>query len=346
MRRRHVTHFGVLEADTDGTSLRNVSGWSADPDPRQVIHNVASSQHHQARVARPAVRQGWLERGPGGSGRGDEPFVEVDWDTALDLVSAELRRVYRTHGSSGVYGGSYGWASAGRFDHSQSQIHRFLKTLGGFVSGVGDYSYGASGALLPHVLGSSPAAVMGEGTTWSVIREHTDLFVSFGGLSEKNTAVGPGGIAKHSTRTEVRRAREAGCHFIDITPIADDTFEEAGAEWIAPVPGSDVALMLAIAYVLDQDDLVDTSFLATHTVGYSRFIAYVRGETDAQPKSPEWAARLTGLSSKAILHLARRMAGSRTMINVTLSVQRQAHGEQPIWLGVTLAATSSALLLP
>lgn len=346
MRRRHVTHFGVLEGDTDGKSLRNVSGWDADPDPRKVIHNVASSQHHAARVARPAVRQGWLERGPGGSGRGDEPFVEVDWDTALDLVSAELRRVYQTHGSSGVYGDSYGWASAGRFHHSQSQIHRFLNTAGGFVSGVGDYSYGTSGALLPHVLGSSPATVMGDGTTWSVIREHTDLFVSFGGLSEKNTTVGPGGIAKHSTRDEVRRAREAGCHFIDITPIADDTFEEAGAEWIAPVPGSDAALMLALAYVLDQDDLVDTSFLTSHTVGYARFIAYVRGDSDAQPKSPEWAARLTSLPTETIVALARRMAGGRTMINVTWSMQRQIHGEQPIWLGVTLAAMLGQIGLP
>jgi len=131
VRRRHVTHFGVLEAETDGKALKDVSGWRADSDPRLIIQNVASSQHHPARIARPAVRQGWLERGPGGSGRGDEPFVEVDWDTALDLVSAELRRVYQTHGSSGVYGDSYGWASAGRFHHSQSQIHRFLNTLGG-----------------------------------------------------------------------------------------------------------------------------------------------------------------------------------------------------------------------
>lgn len=346
VRRRHVTHFGVLEGETDGKSLKDVSGWRGDSDPRLIIHNVASSQHHPARIAHPAVRQGWLERGPGGSGRGDEPFVEVAWDTALDLVSAELRRVYQTHGSSGVYGGSYGWASAGRFHHSQSQIHRFLNSLGGYVSAVGDYSYGTSGVLLPHVIGSSPAAVMGDGTTWSVIRAHTELFISFGGLSEKNTAVGPGGIGQHSTREEVRRAREAGCHFVDITPIRDDAFVEAESEWIAPLPGSDAALMLALAFVLDRDNLVDTSFLATHTVGYTRFAAYLRGGSDGQPKDPEWAARLTGLRPETIVDLAHRMARSRTMINVTWSTQRQIHGEQPIWLGVTLAAMLGQIGLP
>ncbi|MEB3371715.1 molybdopterin-dependent oxidoreductase [Saccharopolyspora mangrovi] len=340
-----MTHFGVLEAKSDGKSLSAVTGWHGDPDPRQIIHNVASSQHHPARIKLPAIRQGWLQRGPGGSGRGDEPFVEVSWDEALDLLSAELRRVYDTHGSSGVYGGSYGWSSAGRFHHGQSQLHRFLNCLGGYVSAVGDYSYGTSGALLPHVIGSV-TEIMADATTWSVIREHTELFISFGGLSEKNSAVGPGGIARHSTRSEVERAREAGCHFVDITPIRDDAFAESGTEWIAPRPGSDAALMLAIAYVLDAEGLADLDFLETHTVGYDRFIAYVRGSSDGQPKSPEWASEITEISTDTIVALARRMAGSRTMINVSWSMQRQDHGEQPVWLGVTLAAMLGQIGLP
>jgi biotin/methionine sulfoxide reductase len=48
-----------------------------------------------------------------------------------------------------------GWASAGRFHHSQSRVHRFLNTLGGYVRAVGDYSYGTSRELLPYVIGSA-----------------------------------------------------------------------------------------------------------------------------------------------------------------------------------------------
>jgi biotin/methionine sulfoxide reductase len=346
MRSRHLTHFGVLEAESDGKSLRAVTGWGGDPDPRNVIHNVASSQHHPCRVLRPAVRQGWLERGPGGAGRGDEPFVEISWDEAIDLVSSELRRVYATHGSSGVYGGSYGWSSAGRFHHGQSQLHRFLNCLGGYVASVGDYSFGTSGVLLPHVLGESPDGLMAKATTWDVICDHTELFISFGGLSEKNTAVAGGGIANHGTRGQVDRARRAGCRFVDVTPIRDDSFAEADIEWIAPRPGSDAALMLALAYTLDREGLADVAFLDAYTVGYDRFIAYVRGDTDGRPKSPEWAARITEIQAETIAALARRMARSRTMINVSWSMQRQDHGEQPIWLGVTLAAMLGQVGLP
>lgn len=346
MRLLHLTHFGVLEANSDGTSLTDVSGWCQDPDPRAIINNVATSQHHPSRVTRPAIRQGWLERGPGGRGRGDEPFVEVGWEEALDLLSAELRRVYDTYGSSAVYGSSYGWSSAGRFHHGQSQVHRFLNCLGGYVAGVGDYSYGTSGALLPHVLGASPAAIMADATTWDVISANTDLFVSFGGLSEKNSAVGPGGIARHATRSEVSRARAAGCHFVDITPIQDDTFAEAGVEWIAPRPGSDAALMLALAYTLDADGHADRAFLARYTVGYDRFIRYVRGDVDGLPKTPAWASEVTGVPASTITRLAHRMARSRTMINVSWSMQRQHHGEQPIWLGVVLAAMLGQIGLP
>lgn len=346
MRSRHLTHFGLLEAESDGTSLRDVTGWSGDPDPRAIVRNVGSSQHHPSRISRPAIREGWLRNGPGGAGRGDEPFIEVDWDEALDLLAGELRRVYAEGGPSAVYGGSYGWSSAGRFHHGQSQVHRFLNSLGGYVAGAGDYSYGTSGVLLPHVLGASPAEIMAEATTWEVIRDHTELFVSFGGLSEKNSAVGPGGIAKHATRAGVQEARDAGCRFVDISPIRDDSFAEASTQWIAARPGSDAALMLALAHVLDAESLADRVFLERFTVGYERFIAYVRGETDGVPKSPRWASGLTEVASSTIEDLARSMARSRTMINLSWSMQRQHHGEQPIWLGVTLAAMIGQIGLP
>jgi biotin/methionine sulfoxide reductase len=107
---------------------------------------TVSSAHFGAlhsRVARPAVRRGWLDRGPGPAPeRGADTFVEVDRDTALDLVAAELSRVLRDHGDNAVFGGSHGWASAGRFHHAQSQLHRFLSLGGGYTASVNSYSLG------------------------------------------------------------------------------------------------------------------------------------------------------------------------------------------------------------
>ncbi len=350
MSRTHLTHFGVFEAESDGSALRT-RPWRQDPDPRRIIDNVASSQHHPARISRPAVRKSFLEARRGGveddhQTRGFEDFVEVEWDEALDLVVDELARVYGEHGSSAVYGESYGWASAGRFHHGKSQVNRFLKSLGGYVYGVGDYSYGTSKFLLPHVLGIGSSEIVAQATSMASIVQHTELFVSFGGFSKKNSALSSGGVGHHSTRDYILQARANGCEFVDITPIRDDPFPEANTQWLAPRPGTDTALMLAIAFVLDAENLVDQEFIERYTTGYERLIAYVRGESDGLPKTPEWAAELTTVPAETIRNLALRMARSRTIINVTWSMQRQHHGEQPIWMGVALAAMLGQLGLP
>ena len=82
------------------------------------------------------VRKSWLDDGPGGATdlRGAEAFVEVSWETALDLVAAELQRVKRQHGNASIFGGSYGWSSAGRFHHAKTQLQRFLNCHGGFTA--------------------------------------------------------------------------------------------------------------------------------------------------------------------------------------------------------------------
>jgi hypothetical protein len=134
-----------------------------------------------------------------------------------------------------VFGGSYGWASAGRFHHAQSQLHRFLNCLGGYVRSVNTYSYGTSQVLLPHVVGDV-ALIMAGATAWPVIAEHTDLLVAFGGLSPKNSAVASGGIGRHTMGQALTAAVARGCRLVSVSPLRTDTDISLGAEWIAPVP--------------------------------------------------------------------------------------------------------------
>ncbi|WP_227999691.1 molybdopterin guanine dinucleotide-containing S/N-oxide reductase [Nocardia australiensis] len=341
----HLTHWGVFEADSDGTRLTSVRPWRGDPEPMPLIDNVASAQHHPTRIDQPYVRKGWLDRGPGGAGRGDEPFVPVSWETAFELLSEELNRVYREFGAESVYGGSYGWASAGRFHHAQGQLHRFLNCLGGYVRHVNSYSYGAASVLMPHVI-ADMSVIEGHATSKKVLAEHSELVVAFGGLSPKNSAVSPGGVSRHNTRTWIAAARDRGCRFVSISPLRDDIPAEAEATWVAPRPGSDAALMLALAQVLDADGLADNDFLDRYTVGYQRFARYVRGESDGVVKDPRWAAAITGVPAEVIRGLAHEMAAARTMVTVSWSMQRAEHGEQPLWLGVVLAAMLGQIGLP
>ncbi|WP_330182704.1 molybdopterin-dependent oxidoreductase [Nocardia sp. NBC_01503] len=341
----HLTHWGTFEAESDGASLTAVRPWHGDPEPMPLIDNVASAQHHRTRIAQPHIRKGWLDNGPGAPGRGDDPFVPVSWETALDLLSGELRRVYDEYGAEAVYGGSYGWASAGRFHHAQSQAHRFLNCLGGYVRHVNSYSMGTSTVLLPHIL-ADLGWMLGHSTSKDVIAEHTELVVAFGGLSPKNIAVTPGGVSRHHGRGWVAAAHARGCRFVSVGPLRDDITAGAAAEWLAPRPGTDAALMLALAQVLDAEGLADKDFLNSYTVGYDRFAEYLRGRADGAVKDPNWAETITGIPADRIRALAREMAAARTMITVSWSLQRAHHGEQPVWLGVVLAAMLGQIGLP
>src|SRR5207344_3026806 len=189
----HLTHWGAAEIESDGRQLTSVRPWREDPAPSRILENLAAAHRHPARGGQPYIRQGWLEHGPGGAARGSDVFVPVSWETALDLLAGELRRVYGSYGPDGIFGGSYGWASAGRFHHAQSQLHRFLNTIGGYTKSVGSYSLGASEVIVPHVVGGWEE-VRYRSTTWPEILEHTQLVVAFGGMNPKNAWVVPGGV--------------------------------------------------------------------------------------------------------------------------------------------------------
>ncbi|RMH51889.1 MAG: Asp-tRNA(Asn)/Glu-tRNA(Gln) amidotransferase GatCAB subunit C [Alphaproteobacteria bacterium] len=326
----------------------DIRPWEGDPDPPEIGAGMAEMVDHPLRIRQPMLRLGVHEEGPGArrAARGAEPFVAVDWDTALDLAAAEIDRVRRQHGNAAIFGGSYGWASAGRVHHAQSHIHRFLNCIGGYTASIDTYSYAAVSALTPHVVGPFRTMLLDQATSWDQIARHTRLMVMFGGIPVRNAQVNSGGVGRHTTRLWLRRARANGCAFVNVGPGRDDVPPELGAEWLALRPGTDTALMLALAHVLEVEGLTDTDFLARCTTGYERFRAYLLGEDGGQPRSPEWAAPICGIPAQSITALARRMAASRCMITMAWSVQRADHGEQPAWMAITLAAMLGQIGLP
>src|SRR5207302_8326733 len=127
----HSAHWGAFSVRVRDRDIEIVPH-PRDTDPSALLGNIAAAVSHRARIARPMIRRGWLDRGPGPDRRrGCDEFEPVSWPEALDCVATELRRVYDSYGPRAVFGGSYGWASAGRFHDAQHQIHRFLNLLGG-----------------------------------------------------------------------------------------------------------------------------------------------------------------------------------------------------------------------
>ncbi|MEM7526186.1 MAG: molybdopterin-dependent oxidoreductase [Pseudomonadota bacterium] len=342
------THWGTFRARTAGGKLLDVEPWEGDPDPPAIGPGIEDAISHPTRIARPAIRESFLAKGhaAGGEGRGAEPFVELPWDEALEIAARELDRVRAEHGNGAIYGGSYGWASSGRFHHAQSHIHRFLNCIGGYTSSIDTYSFAAISTLTPHIAGHFRRLMLDQATAWPVIEEHTELMLMVGGLALKNAQVTSGGVGKHTTRDALRAAKAQGCEFVLLSPIRADAAPELGADWLAIRPGTDTAFLLALAHTVYAEGLHNQAFLDRYTTGFDRFLRYLTGAADRQPKDADWAASITGIEAETIRVLARRMARARTMITVSWSVQRTDHGEQPGWMALVLAAMLGQVGLP
>src|SRR3984893_12785463 len=256
----HSSHWGAFSVLVRDGGVEIVPH-PRDPNPSALLGNIPAAVSHRARIARPMVRRGWLEGGPGADGgRGRDSFVPVEWPRALDLVAAELRRVYAAHGPRAGFGGSYGWASAGRFHDAQHQIHRFLNVAGGYVRSVNRYSSGAGSVILPHVIGAQ-SAVAGNNVSWAELVDESALVLAFGGMALKNNDVGGGGTSQHIAQDSLTTARRRGAEFHLIGPLRDDLPAAVEAVWHPIRPGTDVALMLGLAYTLVTEGLHDRCFL-------------------------------------------------------------------------------------
>jgi biotin/methionine sulfoxide reductase len=341
----HSSHWGAFSVLVRDSRVEIVPH-PRDPNPSPLLGNIPASVSHRARIARPMVRRGWLQGGPGADrGRGRDAFVPVEWPRALDLVAAELQRVYSAQGPRAVFGGSYGWASAGRFHDAPRQLHRFLNVAGGYVRSVGSYSSGAASVILPHVIGPQEA-VAGNNVSWDELVAHSVLVLAFGGMALKNNDVGGGGTSEHIALARLRAARSRGAEFHLIGPLRDDLPAEVEAVWHPIRPGTDVALMLGIAHTLVTEGRHDRAFLDRCCVGYEIFERYLLGRDDGQPKDADWASAICGMPANEIIGLAGRAAGRRTLITCSQSLQRAEHGEQPVWMGVVLAAMLGQIGLP
>ncbi|MFT5419184.1 MAG: biotin/methionine sulfoxide reductase, partial [Gammaproteobacteria bacterium] len=110
------THWGNYLVESDGVDLKAVHHYDADKNPTPIGQSLLDAKDKNCRVAEPMVRRSYLKHREksSGSDRGKEAFVAVSWDVALDLAAGALERTREEHGNEAIYGGSYGWASAGR----------------------------------------------------------------------------------------------------------------------------------------------------------------------------------------------------------------------------------------
>lgn len=102
------------------------------------------------------VRKGFLASPENPQGiRGQDEFVRVSWDEALDLIHQQHKRIREAYGPASIFAGSYGWRSNGVLHKASTLLQRYMALAGGYTGHLGDYSTGAAQAIMPYVVGAA-----------------------------------------------------------------------------------------------------------------------------------------------------------------------------------------------
>lgn len=314
-----------------------------------MLNGIKGIIYSPSRVRYPMVRLDWLKKHKySADTRGNNRFIRVTWDEALDLFYRELERVQKEYGPWALHAGQTGWNQTGSFNNCTAHMQRAVGMHGNFITKVGDYSTGAGQTIMPYVLGSTE--VYAQGTSWSEILENSDNIILWANDPVKNLQVGWNCETHESFKylAELKEKVAKGeLNVLSVDPVKNKTQRYLENDHLYINPMTDVAFMLAVAHVLYNENLYDKKFIDTYCLGFEEFIQYVQGKTkDKVEKTPEWAAAICGVKADKIREFARMLVSGRTQILMGWCIQRQEHGEQPYWAAAVVAAMVGQIGLP
>jgi len=302
----------------DGVITRIETDDAEEPQLRACARGRAYRQriYSPDRLAYPMKRIG--ERGEG-------KFERISWDEALDTVASQLQRIKEAYGNSSIFHVSYS-GNTGTMLHSQLAVVRLLTMFGGFTPTWGSASF----------WGGLFASEMTYGTL-TTGNTRNDLpnarFIIMWGWNPAES------IQITTTSYFMTLAKEAGVKIVAVDPRFTDSAAAFASQWIPIRPGTDTAMLMAMAYVMIQENLQDQKFLDTNTIGFEQFRDYVTGRTDGIQKTPAWAEEITGVPAATIAQLAREYATLKPAKLLSLGAPgRTAFGEQFHRATATLAA--------
>src|SRR5918995_4159308 len=255
--------------------------------------------------------------------KGEGRFARISWDDALGEMAQRLLAIRGEHGGEAI------WPFQG------------TGTLG-YLQGL----EGRAGARLWNVLGASDhAATICSAAGTSGLRRTlgTNATIDPEGFAHARLILlwGSNPLSSHHHFWKfVLAARAQGAHVAVIDPVRTRTAAQAD-EHLAPLPGTDAALALALMHVVVRDGAHDEAFLRERCEGWETFREHVA----AYP--PERAAEICDLPVERVEALGRRVATTRpTAIRATMGIQRHAGGGMALRTLAALPAVTGDWRLP
>lgn len=315
----------IIRIETDDRTTDNID----DPQLRACIRgrSYRRRQYHPDRLKYPMKRIGK---------RGEGKFERISWDEALDKVASEIFRVKEKYGNSAFYI-PYGTGSYNQTNGRQT-ANRLFNLIGGSLGFYNSYSWACISKATPYVYGT--AVTGNQRQDW--VNSKYIIMWSWNPAEMRD-----------GTNSEyyLKKAKANGAKIICIDPRMSFSAVSLADEWIPIRPGTDVAMMSAMAYVMITENLYDADFVKKYCVGFDdsqmpekcqgeeSYKDYILGIKDGIPKTPEWAESITTVPKDVITRIAREYATIKpAMLYQGYGMQRRAYGEQPVIGGCVLAA--------
>jgi anaerobic selenocysteine-containing dehydrogenase len=256
------------------------------------VRKFGDRVYGDARLEHPAVRTG-----PKGQAR----FRRIGWDEAIELIARRLLEVRGRWGGEAIlpfcYGGSNGLLTQDTLDavlFRRLGASRLARTVCAAPTGV------AAQALY----GKMPSVTYED-------YPHARLIILWG--------VNPSTSGIHLV-PYVRDAQKSGARLIVIDPRSTPLARQADLH-LAPRPGTDVVIALALHRYLFENGFADTQFLADHAKGAERL------RERAMPWTLERAAETSGVPEAALQRLAEDYArSSPALIRCGWGLERNRNG--------------------
>ena len=324
----HVADGRIVHISTDQRR------WNPDHPPLPACARGVGQierTYHPDRLKYPMRRTG-----PRGSGQ----FERISWDAALDEVAAQMKRIRAEHGHASILDASRTGSLS--MLHGRSAAQRFLYMGGGCTD---LWSSMSSEAEIFAV-----RTTYGPGVEYKASgRELSDFenskLILMWGWSPGDGTFGTG------TMPFLKHAKAKGVRIVCVDPRQTNTSRQLADEHLFIRPSTDTAALIAMAYVIVSENLHDQAYCDRHVLGFDNttpsYKAYVLGQTDGIPKTPEWAAEITGIPADTIRRLAIEFATSKpAAIQCGYAPGRTLNGEQFHRAAHALAAITGNVGIP